>query len=196
MLESMPERPGRRLLHTRRVDCTGYVREDDLFEFEGWLLDTKTHDIQLSSKAVAAGEPVHDLGLRLTLDRGLLIRAVEVLSRTVPNPACTQVNAAYAGLVGLKIGPGFKRQVVERVGGVRGCTHLTELLGPLATTVLQTLSLIPAENDSSLEVQARTRAEAQRWVIGTCHVYRPDGELVRKLWPEIASAPAPHAGAD
>ena len=39
-----------------------------------------------------------------------------------------------AALTGIRIGPGWRRQVQERVGGVRGCIHITELLWPLATT--------------------------------------------------------------
>lgn len=190
MLETKPDTSGRRLLHTRRVDCTGYLRKDGLFEFDGWLLDTKTYDAQLSYKLISAGEPVHHLGLRLTIDRQLVIQAVEVLSRAVPTPFCSQVNAAYAGLVGIRVGPGMKKRAAERVGATLGCTHLTELLGPLATTVLQTITMLFLDKGNP-QSQAMAVEDDQKWVIGTCHVYRPGGEMARRLWPETASTSSP-----
>ncbi|MGH8465382.1 MAG: DUF2889 domain-containing protein, partial [Pseudomonas sp.] len=83
--------------------------------------------------------------------------------------------------VGVSIGPGFKKRVAERVGGLKGCTHLTELLGPMATTAIQTLAPLK---------QKRLRARAARdpqfqmpthWVIGTCHAYHPDGDAARRV---------------
>jgi len=183
MREHLPEPDvGRRLLHTRRVTCTGYLRDDGLFEFEGLLIDTKTYDARLTCKTVASGEPIHHLGLRLVVDRDLVIQAADVLSQAVPTPFCTQVNAAYAELVGLKIGPGLRRKAAERVGGVRGCVHLTELLGPLATTAVQTISMLFLDAEGEHAGAAGLDA-AQHWLVGTCHVYRPDGEMVRLLWP-------------
>ncbi|MCY1369113.1 hypothetical protein D9M69_561320 [compost metagenome] len=96
----------------------------------------------------------------------------------------------------MKIGPGLRRRAAERVGGILGCTHLTELLGPLATTVLQTTSMLFLDAGSPASAQAPGLEDAQRWIIGTCHVYRPDGEMVRRLWPETAKAFAPDKEAD
>ena len=45
----------------------------------------------------------------------------------------------FKNLIGIKIGPGWKRRVQERIGGPSGCTHITELTGPLATTAYQTI---------------------------------------------------------
>ena len=42
-------------------------------------------------------------------------------------------------LVGLKIAPGWRRQVQAAIGGRHGCTHITELLGPVATVAYQTM---------------------------------------------------------
>jgi hypothetical protein len=61
--------------------------------------------------------------------------------------------------------------VKERVGGKHGCTHLTELLGPLATTALQTLmGARPGGSGAGAHI-------AQ--MIDTCHAWRADGEIVR-----------------
>ena len=45
----------------------------------------------------------------------------------------------FSNLVGLQIGPGWRRKVQAAIGGRHGCTHITELLGPVATIAYQTL---------------------------------------------------------
>jgi Protein of unknown function (DUF2889) len=60
-----------------------------------------------------------------------MIRAEAV---TGPFAICPAINPAFADLEGLRIGPGWQRAVQARPGGVRGCAHLVELLGLLATT--------------------------------------------------------------
>ena len=34
---------GRRLMHTRSIECRGYEREDGLWDIEAHLVDTKTY---------------------------------------------------------------------------------------------------------------------------------------------------------
>lgn len=173
--------PKRRLLHTRQVLCTGYERDDGLFDIEGCLLDTKGVDTEFIYGTVPANGVLHGMRILMTVDRNMEIRHLEALSMQAPTPVCSHVNQAYAALVGVRIGPGFKKRVAERVGGVKGCTHLTELLGPMATTAIQTMAPV---------MQKRLRERAARdpdfkmpshWVIGTCHAYRPDGDAARRV---------------
>ena len=53
---------------------------------------------------------------------------------------CDAIVPAYRKLVGLAIRPGYHQRVKELLGGVRGCTHITELAGSLATAAFQTLA--------------------------------------------------------
>lgn len=171
----------RRLLHTRRVECAGYEREDGLFEIEGRLLDTKGEQTDFPYGPIIAGGTLHHMRLLMVLDRKLVIQSVEAVTEQAPTPVCGQITAAYRALAGLQIGAGFKKRVAERVGGLNGCTHLTELLGPMATTAIQTLAPI---------VQKRLRQRAatdpdfempRHWVIGSCHAYRPGGDAARRV---------------
>jgi hypothetical protein len=171
----------RRLLHTRQVVCTGYERDDGLFDIEGLLLDTKGIDTDFPYGVVPANGVLHRMRIVMTLDRKLVIRHIEAISEQAPTPVCSHINQAYASLVGVSIGPGFKNRVAERVGGVKGCTHLTELLGPMATTAIQTLAPV-------IQKQLRQRADGdpdfqmpRHWVIGTCHAYHPDGDAARRV---------------
>lgn len=157
----------RRLAHKRQIVCTGYVREDGLYDIEARMTDTKGQRSQLLLKVLPAGDALHDMWLTITVDAGLVIRAACARTGAAPAPYCTEINEAYGKLVGIRIGEGFTREVRARVGGTRGCTHLTELLGPMATVAFQTVMGTRTGEGSSLPL------------LDTCHTWRAEGEVVR-----------------
>ncbi|MNJ19602.1 hypothetical protein D3C77_139250 [compost metagenome] len=133
---------------------------------------------------IVAGGTLHQMTLLMTVDVDLVIQHIEARSEVVPTPYCQQISHAYAALKGLKVGPGFKKRVAERVGGIHGCTHLTELLGPMATTLIQTTAPLLRETLRLRETAEPGFKRPKHWVIDTCHAYRADGEAVQRLWPE------------
>jgi len=168
--------------HTRTIRCTGYRRTDGQWDIEGHMTDHKTYPFDIALRGhVPVGEPLHEMWLRLTLDDNMTVRAVEAATDHAPYPAiCPAIIPNYQRLVGLTIGPGWTRTTKERLGGVQGCTHLLELLGPLATTAFQTIN-------AGLRREAAARGEVppQNFgLINSCHAYKSDGEVVRVLTPE------------
>jgi hypothetical protein len=173
----------RQHIHTRSVDCRGYLREDGLWDIEGHLVDVKTYDFASHQRGeVAAGDPVHDMWLRLTIDDSLTIRAVEAVTDKSPFRVCPEITPNFERLVGLNIGPGFHARVRALVGRAEGCTHLVELLWPLATTAFQTI--YPwKERQMALNGETNTPAGRPR-LLDTCHAFASDGPLVKQLWPD------------
>jgi hypothetical protein len=181
----------RTLVHTRQITCEAYLRDDGLYDVEGRMSDTKTQEAVLPFKTVQRGERYHDMRIVLTVDDSLTIRHVEARTVSAPTPYCREINAAYGALAGLTIGPGFKAQVKLRVGGVGGCTHLTDLLGPMATTAIQA-TLGKKQTSAHLQSIAAPDVKLPRpWVIDTCHAYRLDGDAVKVIWPEGKRAATP-----
>lgn len=165
-------------IHHRRVDCRGYRRADGLWDIEGHLTDVKGYAFVNSHRGkVEAGEPIHDMWLRLTLDDDLTVVGVEAATVAGPFAVCPAIAPAFARLEGLRIGPGWRRAVQARLGGVHGCTHLVELLGPLATTAYQTIHVWRAAREPRLETD---RPPAH---LDTCHALARDGEVVRQHYP-------------
>ena len=183
----MPLSPAlsRQHIHTRQVDCRGYRRDDGLWDIEGHLTDTKTYAFDNDYRGrIEAGEPVHDMWVRVTVDDNLIVRRVEAVTDKSPFAVCPAITPNFARLEGLSIRPGFLSQVRERLGGVEGCTHLVELMGPIATTAYQTIypyrrRLTQASGDA-LPQPPKERPR----LIGTCHAFRSDGEIVKQLWPD------------
>ncbi len=183
----MPLSPARERehIHTRRIECRGYQRKDGLWDIEGHLVDTKTYGWHSDYRGeVAPGVPVHEMWLRLTVDEDLLIHEVEAASDFHPFNLCPTVTPNFAALKGLRIGPGWRRQVRARVGGVKGCTHLVELLWPIATPAFQ--SIFPArekrarEHGETMGHERRGRPE----LIDSCRALAGDSEVVKRYWPD------------
>jgi len=167
---------GRRLIHSRRVVAEGYLRADGLIEIEARLLDTKAIDYRISTGVRTAGTPIHDMSITLVIDQGMTVRALRAASDAVPYPgACGAVTPAYAELTGLNLFDGFGAAVRERLGGVSGCTHLTELLLSLPTVALQTLASFVADNAES---------DRKPFQLDKCHALETRGEVVRTHYPK------------
>jgi hypothetical protein len=79
----------REAFHTRRIHCQGYRREDGLWDIEGTLTDTKSYAYDSTDRGrVEAGEPVHHMHLRLTVDDDLTVQEVEAATEAGPFTIC------------------------------------------------------------------------------------------------------------
>ena len=169
----------RELIHKRKVECYSYRREDNLWDIEGHLTDTKTYDFSnMDRGSVQAGEPVHEMWLRITVDDDLVIHSTEASTEYGPFNICPGATPNFSKIKNIKIGPGFRAAVNKLVGGSLGCTHLRELLGPMATTAFQTIVPIRSKRTNG-------NAAKNHSLLGSCHAYARGSEVVKRLWPEL-----------
>ena len=130
----------RETVHKRQINCNGFVRADGLYDIEAELTDHKTYDFPSDFRGTVTPDlAVHHMVLRITIDRDRFIQQAKAITITGPYAICPTANAVFDNLVGLQIGPGWRRKVQAAIGGRHGCTHITELLGPVATIAYQTL---------------------------------------------------------
>jgi hypothetical protein len=190
----MPLSPGveRNHLHTRTVTCQGFERADGLWDIEGHITDVKTYGFTNEHRGrLEPGTPLHDMWVRITVDDRLEIQAIEAVTDGAPFAVCPGIVGNFQRLVGLRISSGFTAAVKERVGGVEGCTHLVELMGPVATTAFQTISPLLMKRLSEKRKKAAAAGEApppspfkRPPTLDTCHAFRSDGPLVQRLMPD------------
>ena len=167
----------RQRLHLRRISYEGWQREDGLFDIEAWIVDTKDHDYHLLTGTRAPGDPVHDMRVRVTIDRHMDVRALVACVDRMPYPgACDQVAPDYSKLVGTNLIHGFRKTLYEVMGGVGGCSHLTEVLAFLPTAAMQTFA--------SLVRDADPRAETKPFQLDRCHALEHTTETVRRYYPK------------
>ena len=131
----------RKASHIRRVTYQGYEREDGLWDMEAELHDSKAHDMpSFRHQGVRlAGDPIHHMWLRVTIDRQLVVHAIEAAMDAHPLQDCPQARPALQGMIGACMARGWRQAIAQHMGGVASCTHLRELLFNMATAAFQTL---------------------------------------------------------
>jgi hypothetical protein len=171
----------RKLAHTRVVTCQGYQRDDGLWDIEGRIVDTKPYRFQNRDRGgwIEADEALHDISIRLTVNLDLEVIDVDAAIDYSPYNYCKSVSTVARNLVGLKIAPGWTQKSKLAMGANRGCTHLTELLGPVATTAIQTIS-----SAKSRLGQSKARRSSSSAFLDSCHTYASDSPVVKLHWPE------------
>ncbi len=185
----------RRKIHTREICCEAFFREDGLWDIEGRIVDSKTYDFANRDRGgtIKAGEALHDMSLRITVDEQLQIHHAEAVTDASPFNICPEIADSYAKLVGLRIGSGWRQQLRERVGGTAGCTHLTDLLAPMATTAVQAMK---SGSRKALDTQSSKRqppkqpprrdtAAGASKIINRCYALSESGPVVREFFPKL-----------
>lgn len=177
----------REALHTRQITCRAFRLKSGLIEIEATLADEKAQQVPFRSRpSVNVGEHMHHMALSLVIDDDYVIRDVKAQTLTAPWPMCGGTDAAYRKLIGLRIGAGFSQQVRDLLGGVQGCTHVTELVAQAANTYMQ------ASWPDRIARQVAVNPDPRHWpdkstltFVNKCHAWRQDGETLVREYPEL-----------
>lgn len=184
---SLPPPVTRRALnHTRSFSIEYFQRDDGLWEIDARLTDTKTIDFKLKSRTVPANTPLHDVLLRLTLDKQAnIVDAIAVLP-SVPYPGyCDTIGPAYKRMIGLNLLSGFRQGLRERLSGQQGCTHLNELAMALPDAAVLIFDLDKGNRSPTGE----PGTEKKPFELDNCHALRSDGPAVALYYPRWAINP-------
>jgi hypothetical protein len=182
----LPAPAARTHLHTRAVTYTGFLREDGLWDIEAEMSDVKTYDIERSDGApMPPGTPIHGMAIRLTVDEGLTIRAIATAMDHTPFGECQQGNDPMQQMVGVALGPGWRQAIERALGGVRGCTHLRELLFNMATAAYQ--AVFPyRDRERRLRGEVPAARTEPPYHLGRCIAWDTAGPVVARHYPQFA----------
>jgi hypothetical protein len=170
----------REQLHTRTYEFAGFRRTDGLWDIEGRIVDTKGYTFTNTERGeIQPGEPLHDMQVRLTVDDRFIVRAVEVCTNAGPFGVCPAIAANYWKLEGKRIATGWRKTLKELFAGTEGCTHITELLGAMATPAFQTIYPVLQKEGKIRSIQG-----SRPPLIDSCHAFRSDGPVVKREWPD------------
>ncbi len=182
----------RRHVHTRTIRAEVFARDDGLWDLEAELVDTKARDFQLASGLRPAGSAIHRMRLMVTIDTACNVVAAVARSLDHPYPGhCAEVEPDYAKLIGLNLRHGFKRAVRERLGGVSGCTHMTELTDVLPTAAIQAFAG-ELKRDIAEEDGAPSEGGQKPFQLDRCRALRTDGPAVARFYPRWYRPEAEH----
>ena len=185
----------RQLRHRRAISVQVYSQGNGLWEVDAEISDVKTRDVPLGGAMRQAGDPIHDMLLRLIVDERLTIVKAGSLTRAMPYPgACNQYGTPtadpYEALAGLNLLKNFRTEVRERLSGVRGCTHLTELAQVLPSAVIQAFA------GDVIDTRGEASSTTPPFQIDRCHALRSDGATVQLHYPRWYRPPTATARAE
>jgi hypothetical protein len=170
---SSPFTSSRTLIHTRDIKTQAFRRDDGLWDIEATLLDVKDKDFQLASGVKPKGEAIHQMVLTVTIDTKFNVVDAHANMHAAPyDDHCKAIEPDYKKLIGLNLAKGFRGAVKERLSGISGCSHLTELCSVLPTVAIQAFGgevfKIVDHESGSMPFQ-----------LNRCHALRTDGETVK-----------------
>lgn len=166
----------RRPIHSRRIELNAYLRDDGLFDIEARLVDAKAQDYEIATGVRRAGEAIHDMRVCVTIDREMTVVDLDAGADATPYPgACDTIAPAYRALIGQNLMRGFRAAVREKLGGLGGCSHMSELLMSVPTVALQTMASFQRDNEET---------DQKPFQLDRCHALDTRGETVRLHYPK------------
>lgn len=177
----LPEAAPREAVHTRSIVCRSFRRDDGLLDIDARFIDTRPFGYDSDFRGhCPPGSALHNMQLRLTVDRERRIHALVSAMPGTPYSGCAEVNPNFQRLLGLSVGRGFRKALREHLGGVEGCTHMLALLDAMAAAAVQAFASnarAPRRAGQAEPVRIR-RIDA---LIDTCWSYRSDGPVMQQL---------------
>lgn len=182
MTES-PQVPNRVEIHNRSLEFRCFHRDDGLWDIEAALLDTKPYVIG-KHRRYEAGEPIHRMKVRLTIDDDMIVRDLAAVMENRPYEECVSAIEPMRAVVGLKMGAGWRREVDRVIGGIVGCTHMRELLYNAATAAFQSL---PAHRAHLAKASEHTYgvSDSPPLHLDKCKSWAIDGPVVKREMPRF-----------
>lgn len=181
--------------HTRTIECHGYLRDDGLWDIEATIVDAKSYPyVEPYRGERAPGSDVHRMSVRLTLDDEFIVRDIAVDMPATPYPNCPNAGPRFQALVGARVGAGWRRAVNDAVGGAKGCTHVRELLFPMATVAFQTIQGWPEKHPGEQPLRQMPLDSARERFVDGCFAWAADGDMIADLYPSLSTRGQPGAG--
>ena len=166
--------------HQRTITIRAHARRDGLWDIEGHLTDVWPHPVTKAGGLLPGGQPMHEMWLRLTVDRTATIVAVQAATDAGPyDQACSAITPDYAQLVGVRVARGYRDAIRRLFGRTAGCTHMNELAAAMGSAALQALwSELTQDPDQ------------QPFSIDGCHALKSTGPQVATFFPRWHRPPA------
>jgi hypothetical protein len=124
-------------VHSRNIEIRTFPAEQERVVVEGRLNDERFVCGTRWDGETEAPRTVHRIVVRLLVgDWPPTILDAEAEMLDVPHTLCPMTLDSIRNVVGVTITPGYGKEVQERLGGVRGCTHMAHLVGAMGIAVL------------------------------------------------------------
>jgi len=176
-------------IHERRLEFSSYAIENDQLIVEGWLKDDRfVQRYQLDGSLSPPGK-VHRICVRLLFGGWpLSILDAEAEMPFVPHDECPATQDTVKEIIGLTITHGYGDRVLERLGGVKGCAHMVQLIIAMGKAALHGYWTQKLQHPPELPDTPEELPELD-YVIESCMLWRKDGPMIQKIRNAISQTP-------
>ena len=172
-------------VHSRNIDIRTFPADTGRVVVEGCLRDERlVCGTRWNGESENPGV-VHRIVVRLLLGEWpLTILDAEAEMLDVPHALCSSTLESIRQVKGVAIVPGYGKEIQERLGGIRGCTHMAHLVGAMGIAALHGVwtesSRHPRNPPESLEDIAGFSQ-----LKDSCRLWREDGPIIEEIRAEL-----------
>ena len=168
-------------IHKRLLDLKTYSVDEDHIIVEGHLKDNRVQTTYDFYGKIQKPGIIHNMIIRILVGgMPLSILDAEAEMATVPNELCSSTLDSIKEIIGLKIKGGFGENVHRRIGGVKGCVHLTHLIVTMGQEAVHG-AWINEMMRKTPDQEFYIDAESEGLLINSCSLWRKDGPLVKEF---------------
>ena len=172
----------KKLVHTREISMRTSDLGDHTILVEGSLTDRRYGTGR--SEIADESDLVHHMVIQLKV-RGprMVIEQAEANMPHHPRKECPEVLPWIRNLEGLRIAPGYSMRVKKVIGGTKGCAHLTSLVIAMGESAVQGYW-------AAYGTEGKRKGLSEQMIrkfINTCHLWKPDGPIVKGLRQTLES---------
>ncbi len=166
-------------IQSRSIEIASYECDDRHIIVCGELRDRRlvhTYTLEGTPREPAA---VHHMRICMKVAvRTLTIEEIAAELPRVPHEECAEMHRTLEEIKGFTLSRGFSSRVRQKLGGRKGCIHLTTLLLAMAPAALQGYWV---HNDRKPESRKISGEHLEHYLIDTCRVWRREGPLVERI---------------
>ncbi|MBN2538440.1 MAG: DUF2889 domain-containing protein [Deltaproteobacteria bacterium] len=167
-------------VHSRDISIHIFSIDDGTLLAEGSLRDNR----KLPSYSTAGGRyidpgDIHHIVVRLyvSVPDNVIARAEADMVAVPGGGICLEIKDSIKNLVGISVRQGFAKKVLDIMGGVKGCLHMTNLVIAMGSAIVQGQYLRAEKNSPDTDMP-----EVDTSVLkNSCWLWRENGPHIEKL---------------
>ena len=168
-------------IHSRTITVNSYEIDDSSLLVEGDLVDERFFpSYYYSRNEFLDPGTVHDIRVEMRVSLPALeITEARASMKKSPIEECLGVESSAGRIVGLKIRPGFSRDLKERLGGIAGCLHMTTLIYHMGAAAVQGMwAALSRKREGGATKSMDYDSEILK---NSCWLWREDGPFYEKV---------------
>jgi len=169
-------------VHSREISIHISTIDDDTMLAEGTLRDNrKLPSYSTAGRRFIEPGDIHHIVVRLyvSVAENVVVRAEADMVKVPGGETCHAIKDSVKNLIGISVLRGFAKKVLEIMGGVKGCLHMTNLVIAMGSAIVQAEYYRVEESSHDMEAPEINTSLLKN----SCWLWREDGpqmENVRK----------------